>query len=145
MFLLDTNVLSEAMKPLPDVHVLNWLRARSGPELSISALTLGEIEKGVASLAPSARREGLESWVRVELPRRFLGRIHPVDVEIARSWGRLAGEGKKEGRPLPVIDGLLLATAQVLRLTLVTRNEADCAGRGVAVLNPWTPPRPGGR
>ena len=66
------------------------------------------------------------------------GRVLAVDEEVALEWGRLAAEGRKSGREVPVIDGLLLATAAVHDLTLVTRNERDCAGRGVPVLNPWS-------
>ncbi|MBI4513506.1 MAG: type II toxin-antitoxin system VapC family toxin [Gemmatimonadetes bacterium] len=137
-FLLDTNVLSEAAKPRAAPHLVEWLRGQSPLDLAVSVLTLGEIERGVSLLPKGPRRRALERWLSVDLPRQFLDRVLPIDLEVARVWGRLAAEGKRAGRELPVIDGLLLATAAVHRLTLVTRNEADCRDRGVPVHNPWS-------
>lgn len=76
--------------------------------------------------------------MRASLVRQFNGRVLPVDDAVALAWGRLAVEGRAAGRELPVADGLLLATAAVHDLTLVTRNERDCGDRGVQVLNPWS-------
>jgi predicted nucleic acid-binding protein len=72
------------------------------------------------------------------LPGQFRGRILEVDESVALEWGRMAAEGQKQGRVLPNVDGLLIATAAVHNLTLVTRNERDCADRGVPILNPWS-------
>ena len=138
-YLLDTNVLSEAARPEPAAAVVTWLSEQSPLELAISVLTLGEIGKGVALLNAGARRNRLEDWLRAELPRQFTGRVLAVDEAVALAWGRLSADARAEGRPLPVIDGLLLATADVHRLTLVTRNVRDCAGRGVPVHDPWDP------
>lgn len=80
----------------------------------------------------------LRNSAALELLRQFTGRVLPVDEAVALAWGRLAAEGRRSGRPLPVVDGLLLAAAEVHDLTFVTRNDADCADRGVPVLNPWT-------
>lgn len=135
-YLLDTNVLADAAKAEPDAPVVAWLRAQSALDLAVSVLTLGEIRKGVALLAPGRRRTALERWLTVDLPRQFLGRVLPIDERVAHAWGDLAAAGRQAGRELPVIDGLLLATAAVHGLTLVTRDEADCADRGVLVLNP---------
>jgi hypothetical protein len=116
---------------------VTWLREQSALDLAISVLTLGEIRKGVALLPQGARRTALERWLSTDLPRQFLGRVLPIDEPVAEAWGRLAAAGRQQGRELPVIDGLLLATAAVHGLTLATRDEADCADRGVPVLNPW--------
>lgn len=99
--------------------------------------TLGEVEQGAALVASAARRAELEHWGRYELPAVFAGRVLPVDVDVARAWGRLSAAGRHAGRPLPAPDGLILATAQVHALTLVTRNLRDCAGRGVPTLDSW--------
>ena len=136
-FLLDTNVLAEAARGGPDSPVVRWLREQPALDLAISVLTLGEIHKGVALLPQGARRTALERWLATDLPRQFLGRVLPIDEAVASAWGRLAAAGRQQGRELPVIDGLLLATVAVHGLTLVTRDEADCADRGVPVLNPW--------
>ncbi|HET7563570.1 MAG TPA: type II toxin-antitoxin system VapC family toxin [Gemmatimonadaceae bacterium] len=136
-YLLDTMVLSEPARPAPDSRVIDWLRAQSPLDLSISALTLGELAKGIALLSRGRRRDTLERWLQSDLPRQFSGRVLSIDDAIAREWGKLSADGQRSGRPLPVIDGLLLATAVVHRLTLVTRNERDCAGRGIPIHNPW--------
>lgn len=137
-FLLDTNVLSEPAKRAPDANVVAWLEAQSPLDMSISVLTIGELTKGAELLAEGQRRAELLTWIRTDLPRQFVGRIQPVDADVASEWGRLSAEGRARGRELPVIDGVLLATASVHGLTFVTRNAADCVDRGVAVLNPWT-------
>lgn len=137
-FLLDTNVLSKAARSRPDPGLAQWLDSQSTLDLCISVLTLGEIRKGVLLLADGRKRDRLHQWLRAELTRQFTDRLLPVDEGVALSWGRLAAEGRGEGRRLPVIDGLLLATADRFDLTFVTRNERDCADRGVPVLNPWT-------
>ena len=138
-FLLDTMVLSEPAIPAPNPGVIAWLRAQSPVSLAVSVLTFGELEKGVALLAPPPRRDELQRWLRTDLPRQFAGRVLPIDEDVAREWGRLAAQWQLDGRPLPAIDGLLLATAAVHGLTFVTRNERDCENRGVPVLNPWSP------
>ena len=136
-YLLDTNVLSEPARPRPDARVLEWMRAQPPRELAISVLTLGEIRKGVALLSSGERREALDAWLSSDLPRQFAGRVLPVDAAVALGWGELSAAARRAGRPLPVIDGLLLATAAAHGLTLVTRNVADCRDRGVPVLDPW--------
>lgn len=140
-FLLDTNVLTEGAKPAPDPRVVEWLHAQASLDLAISVLTLGEIQQGVALLARGKRRARLEAWLATDLPRQFLGRVLPVDAAVALAWGRLGAGGRRQGRTLPVIDGLLLATAAEHGLTFVTRNERDCGDRGVALHNPWRAPR----
>ena len=137
-YLLDTNVISELVRPSPSANVVEWVRARSALDLVLSVLTLGELEKGIRALAVGARRDRLTRWARTELPAQFLGRVLSVDHDVAVAWGVLAAAAQAAGRPLPVIDGLLLATAEAHGLTLVTRHVSDCAGRGVAVLDPWT-------
>lgn len=137
-FLLDTNVLSEAARPEPDAGLAAWLREQSALDLCISVLTLGEIRKGVLLLPEGPKRERLHQWLRAELTRQFTDRVLPVDQGVALAWGRLAAEGRASGRWLPVTDGLLLATAARHGLTFVTRDERDCADRGVPVLNPWS-------
>ena len=136
-FLLDTNVLSELVRTAPAPSVVRWVSAAPPLELAISVLTIGELAKGVALRTPGRRRDALHKWFDTELPRQFLGRLLEVDAAVATIWGRLSAEGAKRGRALPVIDGLLLATAAAHGLTLVTRNERDCAGRGVDIVNPW--------
>ena len=136
-YLLDTNVLSELVKRRPDVRVTEWIEARPPLDLAISVLSLGEVEQGIARLPVGARRTALSRWARVELPTQFVGRLLGVDAAVAVAWGAMCAQAGQDRRPLPVVDGLLLATARARALTLVTRNLADCARRGVPVYDPW--------
>jgi toxin FitB len=136
-FLLDTNVVSELVKPAPDRNVRRWIEDAEESLLFLSVLTLGEIRRGIARL-PSGRRRGrLEVWLQADLRARFEGRILPVDDGTADRWGAISAAAAAQGKPVPVIDGLLAATALHHNLVLVTRNSADVAGTGVSTLDPW--------
>jgi len=136
-FLLDTNVISELVKPRPEPAVVRWVEETDENLLYLSVLTLGEIRKGIAVLQKSVRRVALEAWLESDLRLRFSKRILPIDEGIADRWGALAGQAQNDGRALPVIDGLLAATAIHHNLTLVTRNTSDIAATGVLLFNPW--------
>lgn len=136
-YLLDTCVLAELIKRTPEPEVLQWIGSQPEQRLFISTLTLGEIRKGIARLPRSRKRSRLAQWLDVDLPRTFHGRVLPVSIEVAERWGVLAADAENRGRPMPVIDALLAATALVADLTLVTRNTDDVEGCGVRVLNPW--------
>jgi toxin FitB len=136
-FLLDTNCVSELVRVKPESRVMEWMEATDEAMLYLSVLTLGEIRKGLAGLAQGKRRTRLETWLRVELQTRFSGRILAIDSPVADRWGLLAAQAKSRGTPLPIIDGLLAATALHYNLTVVTRNADDFANAQVQVLNPW--------
>ena len=136
-FLLDTNCISELVRPKPEPRVLEWMEAVDETLLYLSVLTVGEIRKGLAGLTQSKRRTLLENWLEVELQPRFSGRIMPIDTAIADRWGLLTAEAKRNGKPLSIIDGLLAATALQHNLTVVSRNISDFANTHVPVLNPW--------
>lgn len=137
-FLLDTNVLSEAVKPRPDPRIETWMDEQPPEELAISALSLGEIWAGILALGYGHRRRLLTQWLWTALPRRYAGRIMPVNAAIALEWGRLTAEAKRSGRKISVEDALLVATALALKLTIVTRNVRHCGGWGAPVFNPWS-------
>src|SRR5690242_17635854 len=120
-YLLDTNCISELVRPKPEPRVTEWIEAADENLLYLSVLTLSEIRKGVSGLAPGRRRTRLETWLEVDLQARFSGRIVPIDSAIAGRWGLLAAEAKRKGRTLSVIDGLLAATALLRNLTVVSR------------------------
>jgi len=136
--LLDTCVLAELARPEPDAGVLKWLSDADEANLYLSVLTLGELEKGIAKLPASARRRGIENWVRGELAQRFEGRLLAVDQGVAEHWGRISGASEARGVPLPVIDELLAATSLVHALEVVTRNTADFERCGARCVNPWS-------
>jgi predicted nucleic acid-binding protein len=136
-FLLDTNCVSELVRPKPDPRVVEWMEAVDEALLYLSVLTLGEIRKGLAALPQGKRRTHLEGWLEIQLQARFAGKILPIDAAIADRWGLLAGEARRRGKALPIIDGLLAATALHHNLTVVSRNAGDFAYTQVQVLNPW--------
>ena len=137
-FLLDTNVISELIKPKPEPKVTTWIDGTDEELLFLSVLTLGEIRKGIVLLTRSARRTSLEAWLSKELPLRFSNRILSVDQEVADRWGHLSGLTSARGVHVGVIDGLLAATAMQHNLTLVTRDTRDVTATGVTLFNPWT-------
>ena len=133
-FLVDTNVVSEIRKgPRCDPAVAAWWADVAEDELWLSVAVLGEIRKGIelARLRDPAKARALERWL-AELTVGYADRLLVVDTAVAQEWGRLSAI-----RRVPVVDALLAATANVHGLTLVTRNEQDVAGLGVAVLNPF--------
>ncbi|MBO1415639.1 type II toxin-antitoxin system VapC family toxin [Streptomyces sp. FH025] len=132
-FLLDTNVLSELRKRLPDPAVEAWMVEHRGGPMFTSALVIGEIRLGVEQVRrrDPAQAERLAEWL-LAVKRGYADRILPVTTEIAEAWARLNVPDQ-----LPPIDGLLAATARVHGLTLVTRNTKDVARAGVPVVNPF--------
>ena len=138
-YLLDTNILSETRRKQPDARVTSFLSGIDDSALYISVLTLGELRKGVAIKERSdpASARLLTTWVD-GLELGFADHILGIDAAIASLWGELSA-----GRPRPVIDTLLAATAIVHNLTLVTRNTTDVQGIKVRVLDPWTAKRGG--
>jgi predicted nucleic acid-binding protein len=135
-YLLDTNVLSELRRKSPDETVVEWFARRPPSTLYLSVLTLGELRKGIEGVADSKRRMSLNDWLESDLPAFFVGRILPVDAQVAERWGRLLATA---GRPLPAIDSLLGATAAQHGLSIVTRNGKDFADMGLDIINPWAP------
>ena len=136
-FLVDTNVISELVRPRPHPNVTGWIVSAADETLFLSVLTLGEIRKGITTMPDLARQKRLETWLIHGLISRFEGRILPVDSTIADRWGRITGTLALRGTPLGVIDGLLAATALHHNLTLVTRNISDFVTTGVALFDPW--------
>lgn len=135
--LIDTCVLSDLARPNPNARVIAWFDAASDDDLCVSALTLGEIARGIERLTSPKRRRDLEAWLTA-LRTDFGDRVLPVDERVTLLWGRLTAESEARGRILPTIDGLLAATALRHRLALVTRNVSDFAQTGVTLINPWS-------
>ena len=136
-YLLDTNVPSEFSRDRPEPRVVAWLKAQPPTTLYLSAVTIGEIRKGLVVLPQGRRRIELEAWFHTDLLVWFRNRILPVTDSIADRWGVLEGQCQLKGTPLNTADGMIAATALEHDLTLVTRNVKDFAGLGVVLLNPW--------
>jgi predicted nucleic acid-binding protein len=131
MYLIDTNVLSEARRG--DPRAVAWLRSIDPLLAYLSVVTVGEIAKGIEMKRrrDQAAAQALSTWLAGIL-QRYERRILPVDQPAMLAWGRLQVE-----RPRPVMDCLIAATALAHRKIIVTRNDADFAGTGVEIINPW--------
>lgn len=132
--LLDTNVLSETVRPRPNAGVLQWLAAH--PSFFISAITLEELSFGIERIS-GRRRAALYEWLERLRAEPSPG-VVPVDAEIALAAGRLRARREQKGRPVAQADMLIAASALTRGLTLVTRNVADFDGCGIALLDPFT-------
>jgi len=136
-WLLDTCVISELVKPRPNVAVVGWIQRCDEDELFLSVITIGELEKGIARLPDSVKKAKLERWVRRELADRFRERVLTIDAGVAARWGALIGTAEMRGEPLPVIDSLIAATSLQHDMTIVTRNTEDLVRCGARCFNPW--------
>lgn len=132
-YLLDTNVLSEAHKLRGDEGVVRWLSSTFAEDLHLSVLVLGEIRRGAERLRRRDPQQAsvYEIWLEA-VARDYADRILPVDAEIAEEWGRMSVPD-----PVPVVDGLMAATAMVKGMIFVTRNTAGVERTGVRLLNPF--------
>lgn len=133
-YLIDTNVLSETIKPIPDKAVVSWFQNVPSEALYMSVLTIGEIRKGIEKLPVGKKKEKILTWLDHTLLKWFEDRILPIDFEVAEKWGYLLGKSREK---LPAIDSLIAATALTHNLKIVTRNVDDYRIPGVEVINPW--------
>jgi predicted nucleic acid-binding protein len=133
---LDTNVISEARRPRGDDRVKRWISSVPVENLYLSVLTLGEVRRGIGLLEgrDPVQAEVYEAWLATVL-RNYADRIVPVDAETAEEWGSM-----NVPHPVPVVDGLMAATAKVRNMTFVTRNTSDVARTGARLLNPFDSP-----
>lgn len=143
-YLLATCILSKLRKigKKPDIKLENWIKKHDENSYFISALTVGEIQSGISQLNLQKNEERqkrliLEDWFLEELIPRFHNRILGINIQVASTWGRLLGESKQKGIIIPVVDGLIAATAIVHNLTVVTENISDFIETGARVFNPW--------
>ncbi len=136
-YLLDTCVLSEYIKQQPTPQVITWLDEQDEERLFISAISIGEINKGIVKLrdADPARADKLKTWLDT-LEQRFDARILTLDATAMRVWGELYGNREKAGSSLPLMDSLIMACASCHELTIVTRNIADFPDFP-QLFNPW--------
>ncbi len=135
-YLLDTCLLSELVKQSPDPAVLQWMSERQDSELFISAITMGELHRGIAKLQASRRRNELSTWVQ-QLEAGFQKRVLPFTRETANYWAQMCAKAEASGQPMASLDSLIAATALEHGLALVTRNVRDFAQAPVVLLNPW--------
>lgn len=135
-FLLDTCVISALRKPRENASLVEWISEVDEPDLYLSVITIGELEKGVSRLPESKKKTAVSEWVRHDVTNRFGNRILPIDAAVAACWGELIGALETKGKPLPILDAFIAATAIVADCTVVTRNTKDFADCGVRLHNP---------
>jgi predicted nucleic acid-binding protein len=136
MIVLDTNVISEAMRPTPDPGVVSWLNAQPAQALFLSSVTLAELLFGIGVLPAGARQERLARALDALLVL-FPGRTLPFDADAARRYSQMAVVARAAGRPLSMADGYIAATAAAHGFAVATRNAPDFAGTGVELIDPW--------
>jgi toxin FitB len=136
-FLLDTNVLSEWVKPHPKPGVVAWLAAVDEDEVFMSVISFAELRRGVELLPAGHRRERLANWIADDLTARLHGRVLDVDWRVADAWGQIMSRSQRAGRVLGAMDAFFAATAESHDLTLVTRNTRHFDDLGLALHDPW--------
>jgi toxin FitB len=136
MIVLDTNVLSEEMKPAPDAAVHQWFLGHSASDLFTTSVTEAEIRLGIALLPDGKRKRDLET-AALRVLELFAGRILPFDSAAAQDFARIVADRQRLGRPIEDFDAQIAAITLSRGMTLATRNLADFAGTGVALNDPW--------
>lgn len=137
-FLLDTNLVSEWVKPHPNPGVVAWMAEIDEDRTFLSVVTITELRFGIETMTTSARKLRLQNWLQEELSQRFEGRLLSIDSRIADTCGRFIAHCKAVGRRMEAMDAFIAATAEVHGLALVTRNGIDFRDVIRNVLNPWT-------
>lgn len=136
-YLLDTNAVSEPGRRAPNRGFMDWYRSMDSADFFISAITLGELRRGIALIAPGERREGLDRLYGA-VTQRFADQLLAVDARVAETWGDLSARLKRAGAVVGAADELIAATAIVHGLVLVTRNARHFESTGCQVLSPWS-------
>ena len=137
-YLIDTCCISELVKKKPNPNVVRWFADREEFSMYLSVITFGELRKGIEKLPDSKKKKELSRWVKEDLSQRFKNRVLSIHMNEVNRWGEILAAAEQKGKPLPAIDSLIAATAQVHDLSVVTRNTQDMEGSGVEVINPWT-------
>ena len=139
MIVLDTNVVSEVMRPRPETAVLDWLDRQATELLFLTAITVAEIEFGLRALPRGRRREQLREQFQRFLGLGFDGRVVDFDPVAARCYGELMARRRRLGRPMSVLDGQIAAITKAQRFRIATRNVRDFADCGIEIVNPFDP------
>lgn len=137
MIILDTNVISELMKPAPAPAVVDWAGHQTAAALYTTTITQAEILYGVLLLPKGGRRGAIEAAARVIFTQKFEGRLLSFDPEAAEAFGRIAAARRAAGRPMSAFDAQIAAIAACRGATLATRNVGDFEGCGVRLFDPW--------
>jgi len=136
-YLLDTCLLSEFTRKAPEPNVVRWMDSVEEEQLYLSVISIGEIQQVIDRLPSSRRKNDLSIWLNNGLINRFGSRTISLDISTMLLWGSLTAKMESSGKPLLVMDALLVASALQYNLVIATRNVADFLPCGVRVINPW--------
>lgn len=139
MITLDTNVISEVMRPTPDPPVMDWLRGQPSETLAITAITLAEIRYGIFRLPEGQKRRGLEVRFQAFITMGFGDRIMAFDTAAANAYGEIVIAREKAGKPIEAFDAMIAAIARCRGARIATRDTNGFADCGVDLINPWEP------
>ena len=137
MILLDTNIISEMMKPIPNTRVIRWIDQQNVTQLFITTITIAEISYGINVLPRGNRRSILESAFNKAIKESFMHRILFFDDSAAHFYGKIMGERKKLGRPMSILDGQIAAIGRTHECAIATRNIHDFENCGLKLINPF--------
>ena len=136
-YILDTCVVSDLISKKPNSNVINWIVGNDPDFLFLSAITIGEIQRGISKSTNAAKAIKLQEWLDDDLLVKFNHRILPINSEVMIGWGKLYSGLEKIGITVSVMDSLIGATAIHYNCKLVTRNTSDFLSLGIEVVNPW--------
>jgi len=137
MILIDTNVVSEPWKPMPDARVLAWLDAQAIETLFLSTITIAELRFGIAAMPEGKRRTVLHDRLEGEVLPLFSGRILSFDLEASKAYATLMAEARASGKAIGTADGYIAATALAHAFSVATRDVSPFEAAGLKVINPW--------
>mgnify|MGYP000060627853 CR=1 FL=1 len=139
MILLDTNVVSEPLRPAPDARVTAWIDSQALDTLFLSAITVAELRAGLSMLPAGKRRAALQESLETQVLPLFSGRVLPFDFSCTQAYAALMAKARASGLAIASADGYIAAIAAANRLTVATRDTGPFRAAGVAVLDPWQP------
>jgi hypothetical protein len=138
VIILDTNVVSELMKPVPSPEVVQWVvNRRSARELCVTTITVAEVLFGIEILPRGKRRDSLAADAEATFAEDFAGRLLPFDEAAARAFPEIAASRRQRGKPITLFDAQIAAIARANGALLATRNSADFEDCGIRLMNPW--------
>ena len=137
MILLDTNIVSEPLRPTPDTRVIDWIDAQPLETLFLSAITVAELRAGLAQLPVGKRRAGLQQSLEKRVLPLFAGRVLPFDLACTQAYAELMARARTAGLAIATADGYIAAIAAANGFTVATRDTGPFEAAGVAVINPW--------
>ncbi|MEM1093218.1 MAG: type II toxin-antitoxin system VapC family toxin [Bacteroidota bacterium] len=139
MIILDTNVISELMRPKPNKGVAAWLEAQDLLELATTGITVAEIQRGLMRLPDGKRRRGLEERFSAFIDEAFAERLLVFDKAAAYACGPVSAKRESQGLHADTVDMMIAAIATTAQAVLATRNTSDFEGCGISLVNPWLP------